>query len=537
MGTILVVDDDRRLQDILAINLRAEGYEVLAASNGHEGVEKARQNRPDAIIMDVAMPGLNGVEATAQLKTDPATNGIPIIMLTARSQVEELIVGLDCGAEEYIAKPFEMAELMARLRSIRRLSRARKELSAANDELAREVSNKTHRLGALYRLARRLNEVDSTDDILNLTIDAVHDATSAERISVMLPDDTGAYLRCAKAIGLDPSIADNVRIPCNDGIAGRVFMTGKTIVANAYNESASESTRYANEAFLSAPLISTTLMTGDEVLGVLNVTEKPDGSTFAPEETDCIRSIADMAAVALHNQIRRTRLEDSVKVLLTTVGRLAEFRDDETANHLERVQRYAELLASKLQNVPKYRDIVTDEFIRYLTLGTPLHDIGKVGIPDEILFKPGKLTLEEYETMKKHVEIGRCTLETAARDTGPMPLLQMCIDIISGHHEKYNGTGYPKGLYGDQIPLAARIVALADVYDAVTSRRPYKKPFTHERAIRIISGDSGTHFDPDVVEVFLTCTDEFERIRKENSSENEVSELSALIAGTSTLFQ
>ncbi|MGB9623501.1 MAG: HD domain-containing phosphohydrolase [Phycisphaerae bacterium] len=527
-GRILLIDDDRKLQFVLSANLRAEGYEVVTASNGREGLAEARRLSPDIIIMDVSMPVMNGVEATRELKADPATSGIPIIMLTARSRVEDLVVGLECGAEEYLTKPFEMAELMARIRSVRRLTLARRELSAANERLTREVSEKTRRLGVLYRFARQLNEVESQQEILDRTVEAVQEATGAKRISIMLPDPDGKHLRCVKSVGMDPGIAGELRVKTDAGIAGNVYSTGKTIVANVYPEADWTGARYSSEAFVSAPLVSATLRTQDAVIGVLNVTEKPGGVPFDSEDADCIRSIADVAAVALHNQIRRQRLDEFVQALLLTVGRLAEYRDEETSSHLERVQRYAGLLARRLQRNPKHRDTITNEFIRDLIRCTPLHDIGKVGIPDEILLKSGSLTPEEFETMKGHVEIGRKTLEFAASKTGPMPLLSMCIDIVHAHHEKYDGTGYPLGRRGEEIPLAARIVALADAYDAITSHRPYKDPLSHEHAVRTIRANAGRHFDPDVVEAFLAVADEFDRIRAASLAETNAPEPAAV---------
>ncbi len=526
-GKVLVVDDDAKLQFVLRANLRAEGYEVLLASNGREGIAAARQSHPDIIIMDVSMPEMDGVEAMRELKSDPGTSEIPVIMLTARSATEDLVVGLECGADEYITKPFEMAELMARLRSLHRLAIARRELSAVNDRLAREVSEKTRRLAVLYRFARRLNEVESQSEILDLTIEAVQQATDARRISVLLPDADGRHLRCARAVGLPPEIADDLQIKADEGIAGSVFKTRKTIVASARAETDGGGERYSSEAFMSAPLVSTMLRTQDEVIGVLNVTEKPDDTPFSAEEVECICSIADMAAVGLHNQIRRSRIDSFVQVLLLTIGRLAEYRDEETSAHLERVQRYAGLLARRLQTSGRFRQTITDDFIRELVLTTPMHDIGKVGIPDEILLKGGQLTPDEFKIMRSHVDIGRQTLEFAALKTGPMRLLQMCIDIVHGHHEKYDGSGYPLGRKGDEIPLAARIVALADVYDAITSRRPYKKAQPHEKALAIIRSESGRHFDPEVVQAFLDCESEFDRIRGETAAEAEAPELVA----------
>jgi putative two-component system response regulator len=256
------------------------------------------------------------------------------------------------------------------------------------------------------------------------------------------------------------------------------------------------------------------------------VTEREGGQQFEQDEIDCIRSVADSAAIAIRNLHQRKRLRDSIRVLLLTVGRLAEYRDEETADHLERVADYTRILAQELANSSGFARTITAEFIEDIYQAAPLHDIGKVGIPDDILAKPGRLSDEEFRIMKKHTEIGRQTLEFALAKTGPVPMLNLCIDIAYCHHEKYDGSGYPRGITGDEIPLAARIVALVDAYDAITSRRRYSEPRSHEEAIDVIRAESGKHFDPHVVEAFLRCTDHFEAVRR---TQKELVEEPALV--------
>lgn len=500
---------------MLEMSLQADGYDVLCADDGRTAIDLAHEARPDVILMDLGLPRMSGADATRHLKADSATRDIPIIMLTGQTRRDDLLAGLRDGADEYVTKPFDLVELLARVRSVCRLEHARRDVVASNVHLAQQVSNKTRRLAVLYRFARSLNETATQGDILQRAIDAVREASGAQRVSVMLPEADGQFLICARALGIPPQVTSSVRVRPGEGVAGRVFSTGRTIVADNAAPDESSERGYTSDAYLSAPLISTSLMTQDEVLGVLNATDKPDLAPFDSEDVECITSIADMTAVALHNQLRRAKLDEFMKVLLWTIGHLAEYRDDQTARHLERVQRYAHLLATELQYMPKYRHVITDAFIEDLTLTTPLHDIGKVGIPDEVLKKRGALTPEELAIMRTHVDIGRRTLEFAAQRTGSIPMLQMCIEIVSGHHEKYDGTGYPQQLRGEEIPLAARIVALADAYDAITSARPYKSAREHAEAVDVILLDSGRHFDPDVVSAFLARADDFNAIRLE----------------------
>ncbi|HUE17818.1 MAG TPA: HD domain-containing phosphohydrolase [Planctomycetaceae bacterium] len=191
------------------------------------------------------------------------------------------------------------------------------------------------------------------------------------------------------------------------------------------------------------------------------------------------------------------------------MAKLAESRDSETGAHLERVRRYCRVLAQRLQQNPRFGHVVDDEYVRLIYETSPLHDIGKVAIPDAILLKPGKLTAAEFEIMKTHTLRGAETLDSALQEFPNARFLRMAKEIALSHHEKYDGSGYPSGLVGDKIPLCGRIVALADVYDALTSKRVYKSAFSHATATLTILRESGKHFDPEIVETFVAAGNEF----------------------------
>lgn len=189
--------------------------------------------------------------------------------------------------------------------------------------------------------------------------------------------------------------------------------------------------------------------------------------------------------------------------------KLSESRDDDTGEHIERTASFCRLLAQKLQEVPPYAQEVTDAFIDTIYKASPLHDIGKVGIPDSILLKPGKLTDEEFAIMKTHVLIGYDTLAQVGQQYAGNEFLKMGMEIALNHHEKWNGSGYTRGLAGNDIPLSARIMALADVYDALRSKRVYKEAYSHEVSMGIILSGRGSHFDPTLVDIFYKHEDEF----------------------------
>jgi len=202
------------------------------------------------------------------------------------------------------------------------------------------------------------------------------------------------------------------------------------------------------------------------------------------------------------SQVLRTQ-----QVAVFSLAKLAESRDTETGAHLERIRSYARMIATELARRGEYTGALTPDFIDEIYHSSPLHDIGKVGIPDGILLKPDRLTPEEFDFMKTHTSIGGDTLRAADIEAGRESFLAMGRDIAYFHHERWDGKGYPKGLQGTDIPLAARIVAVSDVYDALSSKRPYKEAFSHEKSKSIIVEGRGTAFEPCIVDAFLACED------------------------------
>lgn len=341
-ATILIVDDSAENLLLLSELLRPQ-YRVLAATSG-EGCLRVASNqpRPDLILLDVMMPGMDGYEVLARLRGQSITRDIPVVFLTALAGVSEEERGLELGAADYITKPIQPVVVLARVRTQLEALQARNWMKNQNAALEAEV-------------ARRMMENDLT-----------------QRVS--------------------------------------------------------------------------------------------------------IRALAH----------------------------LAEIRDSDTGNHILRTQGYVQRLAVGLKETPRFAGILTDGYIDLLARSAPLHDIGKVGIPDHILLKPGRLTPDETRIMQTHAKLGSDAIEQAERDIEmPLAFLTAGKEIAHWHHEKWDGSGYPDGLAGEAIPLPARIMALADVFDALVSPRVYKVAMTYDAARDMIAQGRGKHFDPDVVDAFL----------------------------------
>jgi putative two-component system response regulator len=210
---------------------------------------------------------------------------------------------------------------------------------------------------------------------------------------------------------------------------------------------------------------------------------------------------------------RSRQLEAMQDVTILALASLAETRDVDTGNHLKRTQHYMRVLGHYLKKNARFSGFLSPAMIEILFKSAPLHDIGKVGIPDRILLKPGRYTPEEFEIMKNHPRLGRDALINAQKTVGQtVEFLEVAMEIVYSHHEKWDGSGYPQGLVGDAIPISARMMALADVYDALVCRRVYKIGMTHAQATQIIVDGRCKHFDPDIVDAFLALSEEFQVI-------------------------
>jgi putative two-component system response regulator len=275
----------------------------------------------------------------------------------------------------------------------------------------------------------------------------------------------------------------------------------------------------ANPQTANIPVLFVTALTSDESeakgleVGALDYITKP----FNP--------VIVNARVKNHLELKRysDQLEEMVRektqellvtrdVTIETLGSLAEYRDPETGGHIKRTMHYVKLLAEHLQNHPNFSHYLSNEMIEHLYKSAPLHDVGKVGVPDNILLKPGKLTDEEFAEIKNHTIYGRDALSVSSSKLGSNSFLKVAQEMAYTHHEKWDGSGYPQGLCERDIPISGRLMAVADVYDALISQRVYKPAMPHQQAVEIIVSGNGTAFDPDIIEAFSALQDEFQRI-------------------------
>lgn len=355
---ILVVDDLEANRDMLSRRLQQQSHRVDMAEDGMSALEKLGAASYDLVLLDLMMPGMDGSEVLRRMKADEKLRHIPVVMVSASDELDNVVRCIELGAEDYLPKPFNPVLLRARVNA----SLHKKRLHDQEMELRAQLQHSNEQLEE--RVRRQVREI-----------------TSAQTATI-----------------------------------------------------------------------------------------------FA-------------------------------------MSKLAGSRDPESGGHLERLREYSRILARQLGTLPRYQSLIDEAFIDAIYAGAPLLDIGKVGIPDTVLLKIAQLEPAEWEIMKAHTLIGGDMLRAVDREHPGNIFIRTGIEIVEGHHEKWDGSGYPRGTAGESIPLSARIVALADVYDSLASPRGHKQSFSHDEVRQVLMNGAGRHFDPDVVDAFLRVEAEFVRTR------------------------
>jgi putative nucleotidyltransferase with HDIG domain len=494
---ILIADDNESLCRVLEELLLEEGYEITIVHRGDDALLELQRQPHQLALLDIRMPGLNGIEVLQEIKT--TFPGTDVIIITSHASVDSLVEAIRLGAQDYLIKPFEDLDIVSHVvrKSItkRRLQDENKklygELKANNIKLKESIQ----RLSSLNNTSKALHSFLELDDLLKSFVEIVANELDANRVSLMLLDKETNELMIEAAVGLDEQLVKSVRINVGEGIAGTVVQEGQSVLvkdiesdprfAKSNNDDA-----YNTSSFISAPiLLSVPITYQQKTFGVINVNDKRTGGVFTDDDLNFVANLASQAAVAIMNVQILEDLKNTHFEAITALAEALEAKDSVTRNHSDRMLQFAMQIAGRLELNEGQM-----EGLRYLAV---LHDIGKIGIPEHILLKPGKLTDEEYSVMKQHPHIGAQLVKKISFLTHVAPL-------IYAHHEQYDGNGYPQGLSGADIPVESRIVSVLDAFDAMTSDRPYRQSLGIDRAIQELKDFAGRQFDPCVVEEFIT---------------------------------
>jgi response regulator RpfG family c-di-GMP phosphodiesterase len=484
---ILVVDDELTIRKSIQKRLEMEGYEVTSSDNAKDALQLFQENSFDTVISDIRMEGMDGLQLLKRLQSQ--RRDVPVIMVTGAPSLDTVQESITAGAYDYITKPIERETLINTVKRAVEKKRLNDEIKEYQRNLELKVREQTKTIFAIYKFANQLNSMDSLEDVVNSVVNFIADFMFSKRVSIMLLDEKGEYLTIRGHIGLDEGIARKTRIRKGEAIAGQVLETGKAKIVDDISSIKAESDRYSEyKSFISFPLMQVPLRATNQSLGIINVTNRFGDQPFTKEDLENLDFIADTASVAINNQLKSIELEKSYFMTMKALATAVEEKDRYTRGHSERVKIYALELASRLG--------MSSETISTIENACVLHDIGKIGIPDFIIHKDRDLTEEEYRQIKEHPAKGERIIRV-------IPFLEPAQSIIRHHHERFDGTGYPDGIKGKEIEPGARIVAIADAYDAMTTERPYRGPLPKDHAIAVLKEQKGKQFDPELVGIFV----------------------------------
>lgn len=385
------------------------------------------------------------------------------------------------------------------LEYVRRLKDTRAQLH----EYISDLDNLIVMLVGIHEFGMTATGIVSKEELTQLVIDSACKLMRSAKGSLMLLNHETNELSIAASQGLSAEVIDTTKVKLGEGVAGRVVQTGKAIFVENIETDVrfmrANETRYPSKSFISVPL-----RVKNRIIGVLNISSHEANHRFEERDMRLLTILADQAAITLENIELYSNLQNFYLEMVQTLARAIDAKDSYTHEHADRARKFARQIGTKL-NLP-------DVMIRHIEYAALMHDIGKIGIDENILHKPGKLTPEEKDIIKRHPAIGN-------RIIAPVAFLSPVAPMVLYHQEWYNGQGYPEGLSGEEIPLGARIVAVIDAFDAITSDRPYRKALPQNIAVEELQKGAGVQFDPKVVKAFL------EILSEEKEEENHKSKV------------
>lgn len=471
---ILVVDDYPPTRNLIIDALEQnDNYEASEAENGSEAIDFLQKNHCDMVITDVMMPVMNGMELLQSLRERNIQ--IPVIMITARPAVDLTVSAMKSGVVDFLQKPFDIENLLFKIDLYLRADEAAGQTTRHDAIAVKEEREQLSLKSYVYETVEKAAE--DNDEIFQTIVELAIKIVNGESCALLLYDREYKkfYPKAQKG-------EDYGDYGVND------ITTLKDIFQEAVDKKDAVMIHSDSDPLISPSIICAPLLIHGGVLGVLAIRKKRDSGIFTRNDLHQILSLAKRASLNLENKMLYDSIYENMTSTLMALVASIQARDHYTEEHSGRVTESVVKIAERM-NLP----MIEMEKLRIAAL---LHDIGKIAIPDNVLLKPDSLTAEEYEIIKSHPVIGDEILSH-------IPLLDDERKIIRHHHERWDGKGYPGGLSGNDIPFLARLMAVADSYDAMTSDRPYRKGLSLEEAIRELEGNKNTQFDEKVVDVFL----------------------------------
>lgn len=491
---ILVVDDEEIVRRIVRLHLEREGWMGIEAADGVEALEIIEKEPVALVLCDIKMPRMDGITFLKRIKERELL--IPTIMLSGFVDMETAIEVMRQGAFDYLTKPIQRDVLILSVKRgldykelIEDWRRLKEENKKYQEDLEQKVAEQTALIEQLFEVSIQLTTLEGLENIADFLVESISRLTKSQRVSVLLYNQSSQCLEIIKAKGIPLEWVKKTRQVVGEPIAGKVYSEGKPVMINEIRKKNGAKGYSESRAFISLPILQIPLVAQQKPLGVINVTDKEGDLPFNRVDLKILESLAASASVAIQNDLRRIDIETVYLELVKTLAEAIETKDSYTRGHCERVTEVSLNIAKAMGlSVKQIRDIL---------LAGILHDVGKIGIPEEILTKTGPLDQKEWALIQEHPDLGLNIIKHVG-------FLGEGREIIAQHHERYDGTGYPKGLKGEAIHLGARILAVADAFDAMRPDRPYRRSLNQSAIVEEFGKQAGLQFDPRVVDIFLT---------------------------------
>jgi putative nucleotidyltransferase with HDIG domain len=497
---VLVVDDEEGIRDVTEGYFQKKGYEVYTAENGAKALEIINRIDISCIFTDINMPVMDGLELAEKIRQ--IENTLPVVVMTGYPSLENSIQTLKNGVVDYLIKPVNLEQMELTLKRILRERELFVENLILKEEVARkarlqELNTQLHKqveeVNTLNRVMEDFSATDSSHGIFNKVVDLGVEELKADRVFfhifsekdaslVLVAESSSAYTSELIVRRFGKDIPEKTKMYVKE-----CLITDENPCLVSESKKISQLDEPVN-SFMAVPL-----KIRDKIFGVASAFIFQENRFFSEKDIYYMNFITRKAASAIENIALYENIYDNLFSTLFAFVTALEVRDLYTRRHSTRVARYAHMIAEEMG--------CSDEELDVINFAGSLHDIGKIGIRDDILLKPGRLTDEEYEKIKEHPVIG-------ADIISKLGLWDREMEIIRHHHERFDGKGYPDGLKGDAIPKLARIMSVADCYDAMASDRAYRQKMEKSLVLKIIRKNSGTQFDPQVVEAFLRVSDQ-----------------------------
>ena len=494
---MLLVDDDPNVIEILTESLRGKGYEIESASDGEEALAKFDSFQPDLVVLDVVLPKKDGFEVCDEIRARDVHRDVPVIMISASSIQDSMLKGFRSGAQDYIKKPFSLKEVLAKIENyltqVHRKKNLREQNLLLEDEVQkghadyarinRELKKKILDMRSLFGLSQDLNRLRDPEELIRIFCLTVIGQLGVSSVALFYAfDELDDYLSYAGGNAVSNNVLQSVRL--SREIALSKYLLGKPSVMRLAEDGLPVDAKREAEFLIRFGLdYAYPLIVKSRLIGIVFIGAKVNRQKYTVNDTELFKSICASAATGLENgrlyaELQSTYLS-TIKVLVSTI----EAKDSYTRGHTDRVAEYARMIAEEMK--------LSKRDVEIVCFGAALHDIGKLGVYESILNKPSELTEQEWEIVRSHPEVGANIIKN-------MKFLESACDLVRHHHERLDGKGYPDQLSGSEISLGARIVAVADSFDAMTSDRPYRRAYSIEESVDQLRRQK-EKFDQDVV--------------------------------------